>query len=182
MITILECRVVTEILFTYYIIREASVVNVNGRRRLIQGYNAVKEELSISSLQQGAGYFEGVAHGSVDVEPDPDGFVPGDLGDDTDCGVSKSTNVFHSDWLEPNPVGSAGSSDLPDFPGMSEACGVTGLLHPTGDDSILEGCTDVQYKVLASRSVGGEQVRWSSVQTWILSVGACKMDQHVGLT
>ena len=59
---------------------------------------------------------------------------------------------------------------------------VHGLLHPTGDDSILEGCTDVQYKVLASRSVGGEQVRWSSVQTWILSVGACKMDQHVGLT
>ena len=67
---------VTEVLFTYYIIREASVVNVNGRRRLIQGYNAVKEELSISSLQQGVGYFEGVAHGSVDVEPDLDGFVP----------------------------------------------------------------------------------------------------------
>ena len=59
-----------------YIIREALVVNVNGRRRLIQGYNAVKEELSISSLQQGVGYFEGVAHGSVDVEPDLDGFVP----------------------------------------------------------------------------------------------------------
>ena len=77
-----------EILFTYYIIREALVVNVNGRRRLIQGYNAVKEELSISSLQQGAGCFEGVARGSVDVEPDPDGSVPGDLGDDTDCRVS----------------------------------------------------------------------------------------------
>ena len=121
-----------EILFTYYIIREALVVNVNGRRRLIQGYNAVKEELSISSLQQGAGY------GSVDVEPDPDGFVPGNLGDDTDCGVSKSTKVFHGDWLEPNPVGSAGSSDLPDFPGISEACGVTGLLHPTGNDIILK--------------------------------------------
>ena len=69
MITILECRVVTEILFTYSIIREASVVNVNGRRRLIQGYNAVKEELSISSLQQGAGYFEGVAHGSRAAPP-----------------------------------------------------------------------------------------------------------------
>ena len=52
-----------------YIIREALVVNVNGRRRLIQGYNAVKEELRISSLQQGAGYFEGVAHGSRAAPP-----------------------------------------------------------------------------------------------------------------
>ena len=105
-----------------------------------------------------------MAHGSVDVEPDPDGFVPGDLGDDTDCGVSKSTNVFHSDWLEPNPVGSAGSSDLPDFPGMSEACGVPGLLRPTGDGIISEGCcdADVQCEVLTTRSEGNEQVRWSS--------------------
>ena len=105
-----------------------------------------------------------MAHGSVDVEPGSDGLVPGDLGDDADCGVSEAAKIIHSNWLEPNSVGSAGSSDLPDFPGMSEACGVPGLLRPTGDGIISEGCcdADVQCEVLTTRSEGNEQVRWSS--------------------
>ena len=45
-------------------------------RRHIQGHNTVEEELGVSSLQQGTEHLEGVAHGSVDVEPDPNGFVP----------------------------------------------------------------------------------------------------------
>ena len=71
-----------------------------------------------------------MAHSSVDVEPGPDGLVPGDLGDDADCGVSEAAKIIHSNWLEPNSVGSAGSSDLPDFPGMSEACGVPSCSAP----------------------------------------------------
>ena len=133
-------------------------------RRHIQGHNTVEEELGVSSLQQGTEHLEGVAHGSVDVEVGPDGFVPGDLRDDTDCGVGEAAKIFHGNRLEANPVGSAGSPDLPDFPGMSEACGVPGLLRPTGDGIISEGCcdADVQCEVLTTRSEGNEQVRWSS--------------------
>ena len=103
-------------------------------------------------------------HGSVDVKTSLDGFVPGDLGDETVCGVGEAPKILHSDWLETKPVCSAGSSDLPNFPGMSEACGVPGLLRPTGDGIISEGCcdADVQCEVLTTRSEGNEQVRWSS--------------------
>ena len=137
-------------------------------RRHIQGHNTVEEELGVSSLQQGTEHLEGVAHGSVDVEVGPDGFVPGDLRDDTDCGVGEAAKIFHGNRLEANPVGSAGSPDLPDFPGMSEACGVPGLLRPAGDDVISEGCgdADVECEVLTSGSEGDEQVRGTSVQTW----------------
>ena len=35
------------------------------------------------------------------------------------------TAVLHANWLEPDPVSSAGSSDLADFPGMGKACSVS---------------------------------------------------------
>ena len=158
------------------------IVDVKVGRRLVEDNKSVEQKLGISSLEEDTQDLAAVADRLVDVEARADRFVPRNLGDDADGRGSVASEVLHGDGLEPDAVRTAGSSDLPNFPGMSEACGVTGLLHPTGDDSILEGSTDVQYKVLASRFVGGEQVRWSSVQTWILSVGACKMDQHVGLT
>ena len=142
--------------------------DVDRRRRLGQGHNAVEEELGIPSLQQSAERFEGAAHSSADVEPGSDGLVPGNLGDDSDSRIGEAAKILHGDRLEPNPIGSAGVPNLPDLPSMGQACSIAGLLRPPGDDVVSKGCgdADVQCQVLGSGSEGDEQVRWSSVQAW----------------
>ena len=70
--------------------------DVDRRRRLGQGHNAVEEELGVPSLQQSAERFEGAAHSSANVEPGSDGLVPGNLGDDSDSRIGEAAKILHS--------------------------------------------------------------------------------------
>ena len=81
------------------------ICDVDRRRRLGQGHNAVEEELGVPSLQQSAEHFEGVAHSSANVEVGSDGLVPGDLHDDSDSRIGEAAKILDGNWLEPNPIG-----------------------------------------------------------------------------
>ena len=81
------------------------ILDVDRRRRLGQGHNTVEEELGVPSLQQSAEYFEGAAYCFANVKVSSDGFVNGDLGDDSDSGIGEAAKILDGNWLEPNPIG-----------------------------------------------------------------------------
>ena len=133
---------------------------------LVQGHKSVEQQLGVSTLEEDTQHLECVAHCLVDVKARSYGLVPSNLGDDADGGAGEASEILDGDGLEPDPIGTAGSSHLAHLPGVGEACGVTRLIGTSDNDVIAESGSHghVQSHIFRSRSKRDEEVRRASVK------------------